>query len=333
MQLGSGDKHRRIPVIMDTDIGGDIDDAWALAMMLKMPQFDIKLITTSVGDVVSRAKIVAKMLERADRTDIPIGIGLPQVNMDCYYKGWAQDYDLNKYPGIIYQDGVSAIIHTVKNCPDPVTILAIAPLTNLAAALQKWPGITARSRLVGMLGSIYCGYSGSATPSRECNIVNNIDAARQVFASDWDMLITPLDSCGTIRLSSSQYAMVLESRDPMVEAVIENYAFWICRPGFAPNPQFTFSDLHRHTSVLFDTVAVYLADKPEMLEITTMGLRITDEGFTIPDSAARQIRCALSWKQNTNFGEFLVRTLTTGQINIKNLPAQKAQQNPVDVSV
>ncbi|OQA04357.1 MAG: Pyrimidine-specific ribonucleoside hydrolase RihB [Planctomycetes bacterium ADurb.Bin401] len=305
-----GDKFlEKIPVIVDTDIGGDIDDAWALAMLLKMPQFDIKLITTAVGDTLSRAKIVAKMLERADRTDIPIGIGLPFVNMDCYYKGWADDYVLDNYPGKIYQDGVEAIVDTVKSSSQEVVILAIAPLTNIAAALKRWPGITAHSRIVAMLGSVYKGYSGKSVISKECNVVNNIPAAKEVFASDWDMLVTPLDTCGMIRLTGAKYNRIVVSKDPLIESVIENYAFWICRPGFAPNPKFTFSDLHLHSSILYDTVAVYMATETDMLEIQTVGLKITDDGYTIPDPDGKQVRCALDWKKGTAFEDYIVNVL------------------------
>lgn len=312
-QMG-GKFSKKIPIIVDTDIGGDIDDVWALAMLLKMPQFDIKLITTAVGDTISRAKIVAKMLERANRTDIPIGIGLPLVKMDCYYKGWAIDYDLDKYPGKIYQDGVQAIVDTVRASAEETVILAIAPLTNIAAALEKWSGITKRSRIVGMMGSVYKGYSGKSIVSKECNIVNNIPAAKQVFASDWDMLITPLDTCGTIRLTGPRYNRIITCKDLLVESIIENYAFWICRPGFAPNPKFTFSDVHVHSSILYDTVAVYMAAQTDMLDIQTIGLKVTDDGYTVPDADGKQMRCALNWKPSAMFEDYIVETLVGNSI-------------------
>lgn len=65
-----------IPVILDTDIGLDVDDVWALAHLLNCPELDIKLITTCTGDTTYRAALVAKMLEVAGRTDISIGVGL-----------------------------------------------------------------------------------------------------------------------------------------------------------------------------------------------------------------------------------------------------------------
>jgi hypothetical protein len=66
---------RRIPVILDTDIGDDIDDTWALALLLRSPELDVKLVTTATGDTTYRAQIVARLLEVAGRTDVPVGIG------------------------------------------------------------------------------------------------------------------------------------------------------------------------------------------------------------------------------------------------------------------
>lgn len=69
---------RPIPVILDTDIGTDIDDTWALAIMLNCPELDVKLVTSDTGDTIYRSKLIARMLEVADRTDIPVGIGIRQ---------------------------------------------------------------------------------------------------------------------------------------------------------------------------------------------------------------------------------------------------------------
>ena len=66
-----------IPVIVDTDIGLDVDDVWALVFLLGCPELDVRLVTTCTGDTHYRAAVAAKVLEQAGRTDIPIGIGVP----------------------------------------------------------------------------------------------------------------------------------------------------------------------------------------------------------------------------------------------------------------
>ncbi len=70
-----------MPVIFDTDIGDDIDDTWALALLLRCPELDVKLVVGDYGKPVYRARLLARMLQTAGRQDIPIGIGV-DVNVN-----------------------------------------------------------------------------------------------------------------------------------------------------------------------------------------------------------------------------------------------------------
>jgi len=126
----------KIPVIFDTDIGSDIDDTWALAMLLRSPELYPILITTENGNTRYRAKIVAKMLERSKRTDIPIGIGIHLSDETGRQSAWVENYNLKRYRGIVYEDGVKALIETIMRTPEPVTLICTGPLTNIAAALE-----------------------------------------------------------------------------------------------------------------------------------------------------------------------------------------------------
>ena len=103
----------KIPVVFDTDICDDIDDTWALIMLLQSPEFDIKLITTAVNNTPEKAKVVARILEIAGRTDIPVGIGIQQNKNNHRQREWVKDYKLSSYPGKVYQDGVQAIVDTI----------------------------------------------------------------------------------------------------------------------------------------------------------------------------------------------------------------------------
>jgi inosine-uridine nucleoside N-ribohydrolase len=95
-----------IPVILDTDICWDIDDTWALIMLLNSPELDVRMILTATGNTPLRARLAAKILEIAGRTDIPIGIGLHQDNNGNMQDDWVNGYSLSRYPGKVYADGV-----------------------------------------------------------------------------------------------------------------------------------------------------------------------------------------------------------------------------------
>ena len=66
-----------IPVILDTDIGSDIDDTWALAMLMRCPELDLKMVLTETADTTYRAALTAKFLTVAGRDDVPIAIAPP----------------------------------------------------------------------------------------------------------------------------------------------------------------------------------------------------------------------------------------------------------------
>jgi len=304
MTMGADDKP--IPVILDTDIGGDIDDTWALAMMLKCPELDVKLVVSDTGDTAYRAKIIAKMLEVADRTDVPVGIGKPFHVRKHYNQGaWVEDYDLASYPGVVHEDGIGALIDTIMSSPEPVTLICIGPVPNIGEALRREPGIADRARFVGMHGSVYKGYGGADETSAECNVVNHTPGCQRAFTAPWDVTITPLDTCGIVTLEGEKYQTVRQCQDPVGQALMENYKVWLGKCG---RPE----QLDVKSSVLFDTVAIYLAFAQDLLVMEDLPIRVTDDGYTVVDENAKMMKVAVDWKDLSAFEDLLVERLTGG---------------------
>ena len=298
---------KAIPVILDTDIGDDIDDTWALLMLLKSPQFDVKLITTTYGNAEYRAKLIAKFLTIAKRTDIPVGLGAGKQGGIGKERAWVEGYKLSDYPGKIYQDGVAAVIDTIEKSPEPITVLAIGPLDTMAAVVAKRPDIVKKAKFVGMDGSIYKGYDGAAKPSPEYNIEVSILAAQKVFTAPWmEMVITPLDTCGLVRLSGERFESLKRSKDPAVQALLDCYRVW---SGKAKVDELKVS------SVLFDTVAIYLADpgpdSKSLVEMKTVPLVVTNNGFTRVDPKGQNVSAAIAWKNLDAYNDLLVKILLT----------------------
>jgi inosine-uridine nucleoside N-ribohydrolase len=296
-------KQKRIPVILDTDIGGDIDDTWAFAMLLRSPELDLRLVTTATGDTEYRAKIVARLLEVAGRTDVPVGVGLP-TKMDAKHRTqlpWVADYDLGRYPGKVQRDGVAALVEAIMSSPEPVTLVAIGPLTNVAAALAREPRIADRARFVGMHGCVRRSHGGKAEVIAEYNVKADAVACQRVFAAPWEKTITPLDTCGLVRLTGEKYRAVAASSDPLARAVIGNYEVWKRSGGWVKEPGVS--------SILFDCVAVYLAFSEELLAMRRMKLSVTDDGFTREDPAGSEVDVALDWKGLGAFEDLLVARL------------------------
>lgn len=293
----------KTPVILDTDIGGDIDDTWALAMMLKCPELDVKLVVSDTGDTAYRSKIIAKLLQIAGRTDIPVGVGSQFEGRKLRpQEAWVEGYSLSDYPGTVHQSGVSAIIDTIMNAPDPVTLICIGPVPNIEEALNREPRIVDNARFVGMHGSVYKGYSGSEQISAECNVVKHTAACRKVFTAPWDITITPVDTCGLITLEGTKYQAVRECQDPLIQALLQNYRIWL-------GDNVAQSEIKSTT--LFDTVAIYLAFCEDLLNMENIGIRVTDDGYTVRDEKAKRMHVAVGWKDPSAFEDLLVDRLTS----------------------
>jgi inosine-uridine nucleoside N-ribohydrolase len=306
----------RTPVIFDTDICDDIDDTWALGVLLQSPELDCRLITTAVRDTEAKARVVAKFLDRVGRTEIPVGIGVKQPGKSWRQTDWAQDYDLASYPGRVLKDGVQAIIDTIMNSPGRVTLIATGPLPNVAAALEREPRIAEKADFVGMYGSVYLGYGGKKTPDAEYNVAADAKAAQKVFTASWPMTITPLDTCGLVTLDGEKYQKVLARKSFVTSTLLENYRVWF-RDGLrdrkdvdeAGRDRLTDERLKKSSTTLFDTVAVYLAVSRDLVQVKSLPIRITDDGFTRVEEGAKTVDCAVQWNDLDGYESWLVQRL------------------------
>jgi inosine-uridine nucleoside N-ribohydrolase len=294
------------PVIMDTDIGDDIDDTWALLMLLRMPALDLKLAVGDFGNALYRARLLAKLLEFTGRSDVPVGIGLGVADEPGQQSSWLGDYQLDDYPGEVYADGVQAIIDTIKSSPEPVTLLCLGPVPNIAEALRRDPTIANNAHFIGMHGSIYKGYLNDETPAAEYNVRVDPASLQAVFAAPWECTITPLDTCGLVTLGGENYRRLYESEDPWLKALMANYrAFLPGAPFIAPD-----HDMTRASTTLFDSVAVHLAAQSDLVEMERLPIRVTHDGYTIIDQDnGRPVNCATTWKDLDAFKLRLVDTL------------------------
>ena len=298
-------KPAAIPVILDTDIGDDIDDTWALALLLKSPELDLKLVVGDYGEAQYRARLLAKFLERAGRSDVPVGVGLDIAPRgDGRQAAWVTEYDLKSYPGKVHADGVQALIDTVMNSPRTMTLICIGPVPNIAEALKREPRIAQHARFVGMQGSVRTGYGGVKQPHAEWNVKCDSKACQLVFTAAWDITITPLDTCGFVTLTGDKYRRVRETTDRNVADLIANYRLWV-----ASDTKLPADMADRRSSTLFDTVAVYLAIRQDLCVMEKLGLRVTDDGLTVIDPQAKQINVATNWKDLGSFEDFLVERL------------------------
>lgn len=177
----------------------------------------------------------------------------------------------------------------IEASPEPVTLLCIGPVPNIAEALRRDPSIVDNARFVGMFGSVYKGYAGEPDVAAEWNVKADPQSLQTVFAAKWDCTITPLDTYGLVVLDGPNYRQLHDSDDPWMMSLMENYRVWLPNaPYITPG-----TDTRTISTTLFDAVAVYLAAEENLVEMRELPLRVTDDGYTIIDEKyGRPVNCA-----------------------------------------
>jgi purine nucleosidase len=259
-------------VIIDTDIGDDIDDAFAIGLALQSPELKILGITTGWGNTALRARLARRFLRETGHADIPVAVG-----QEKYPAKGTLTFSQAKYaerePETKLPAAADFILEEIRKHPGEITLIAIGPETNLGAAIDM-DAETFRKlkRIVLMGGSVYRGYDGFAYPTgpvkvmAEWNILCDVPAAQKVFTSGVPLYVMPLDST-QIKLQELERAKLFSEGTPLTDALTVLYHQW----AYATRQE---------TPTLFDAVAVGYAIRPELCPTKPLRLRVDQEGYT-----------------------------------------------------
>jgi inosine-uridine nucleoside N-ribohydrolase len=256
-----------IPVLFDTDIGTDIDDAYALAQVVLSPELELLGVTTVAGDAVARARLAAKLLAIAGRPDIPVYAGTSTATQYMAQVEWAKGF---ASPALHESGGVEFLRRQINARPGEIALIAVGELTNVAALLQSDPGIAKKIKVIALMGgSVRRGYAPGAKPEPEWNIKSNAKAAQVVFSSGVPLLVAPLDSTADLKVTPEMRVRIFSQGLPLNDALAALNSIW------------------RHTNTwkgenptLFDNLAVALVATPGVAPLTTTHLVVEDDGLT-----------------------------------------------------
>jgi purine nucleosidase len=252
---------QRIPIVLDTDIGTDIDDAFALALILQSPELELLGVTTVSGDTQARARLAAKMLWVAGRRDVPVAAGEPGKPLPIDQTRWADGFTS---PTLRAEKAVDLLKREIERRPGQISLVPIGPLTNVAALLKQNPAVAGKiKRIVLMGGSIAHGYGRDLQPAAEYNIAADPAAAEAVFTSGIPILMVPLDVTAMLELDAAARHRIFTRLTPLTDALTLLYHLW-----------------NRPTPVLFDPMAVAMLIDPSLRETREMAIEVDAKGFT-----------------------------------------------------
>ncbi len=203
-------------ILIDTDPGQDIDDLLAIWFALLRPELDVRAITTVTWPSDKRARLVNRLLRFLGRSDIAVAAGMqyPLRPMGAHESAVKQDLGtlVNHYSFAMPEDpqddpsgggdAVDLIIRTVEANAGDITLCCIAPLTNIATAICREPGIAKKIRQILLMGG------ETALNRREHNIGYDYNASNIVMTSGvpivmgtWDVtrrFVLSKDDCDAI---------------------------------------------------------------------------------------------------------------------------------------
>ena len=280
-------------IIIDTDIGDDIDDAFALALALRSPELQILGVTTTFGDTAERARLVDRFLAAVGRSDIPVAVGAPTApktafTQRAYAQAWPE-------PNVSHSNAVDFILDQIRRNPGEITLIAIGPLMNVGAVIERDPATFRRlKRVVMMGGSIARGYDSSAhspsrTPDAEWNVVNDIPAARKLFAAGVPIFMMPLDAT-QLKLDEAKRAFLFRQGTALTEQLMLLYHEW-----------------GQQTPTLYDPMTLAFVLSPALCPVEPLRISVDDKGFTRAGSGAPNAQVCLHSDPNSFFNFYLER--------------------------
>jgi inosine-uridine nucleoside N-ribohydrolase len=276
------------PVIIDTDIGDDIDDAFALTIALQDPRLNVIGITTAWGDTRTRTLLVRRLLTTLGRQNVVVAQGPATPSKTAFtQKKWA----LGAVDTAPAPDALEFIRDQVRSRPGEITLIALAPLSNIEALQRRDADVVHKLKQVVLMGgSIYAGYNEggaipTAQPSAEYNVVSAPQGLRILLESRIPVKMFPLDST-QIKFDEVQRDRLFAYGSPASDALTLLYHQWKLYNGWSVTP------------TLFDAVPVVSLLQPSTCPVTPMRITVDDHGFTRPVAGEPNVAVCLAVDEN-----------------------------------
>ena len=256
-------------VILDTDIGDDIDDAYALALVLTSPELKLLGVTTAWGNTALRAQLVEGLLCETGQQNIPVFVGVPtKANNVFTQASWASRFPPATGAGT---DAIAWMAKTIRANPGRITLIEIAPLSNVGALIDRDPAaFRMLKRVVMMGGSIHrgygdLGYAPDKGPSAEYNIAMDVTSAKKLFASGVPITMAPLDST-QLKLDEVMRSILFRQSTPLTDSLEVLTQEWGGGRSVTPT--------------LFDVMAAAATIDSDQCPTQPMHIEVDDHGYT-----------------------------------------------------
>lgn len=220
-----------VRLILDTDIGTDVDDALALVYALRHPDIDLVAVTTVADDVVRRAHIARKLLRMAGREDVEVAPGVGWERSPSGRRSWfghegeglLQDADTAETFG---RHGVDVLLE--RTAQEPLEIAVVGMQSNMAAAVDRDPTFPSRAGRVHVMGGVFAPvrFGEHVAPPTEHNLIVDPEASMRALNAGFDIVYTPLDVTVHAHLQMKHLHALRDSGDELCQALVPMLELW-----------------------------------------------------------------------------------------------------------
>jgi len=275
-------------ILLDTDIGDDIDDALALALALNSPEIDLLGVTTTFGDTHTRAQLAKHILHIFGHDNVPVAIGVGEpLRYRHPASGVAQARILGdclfEREAFSTFSGPELIVRTALAQHGALTLVCVGPLTNIALALLIDPAITSAIRNIVVMG----GTSGIPFP--EWNVRSDVEAARLVLSSGIPITLLGWNVTTRCQLRRRDLQRLRDAETAQTQLLHQLVTLWQQhRPRW-----------HSSRPYLHDPLTIAALCSPDLLRWQTMPVQVVARGlftgFMLPSLfGGPQVRAAVA---------------------------------------
>lgn len=215
------------PVLLDTDVGTDVDDAIAIALLAAAPELDLRAVTVVSGDTTHRARIAKKLLTLGDRPEVPVAAGVREPILRQRNFLWVghEGQGILDAQDVLPLDAAHAVdlfIDTVRR--ERPQVVAIGPLSNLAVAIMKEPAvITCIPHLTIMGGNLH---RDPTVPLVDYNLNSDAEAALVVLNAGIPTTLVPLDTTRQVFLTAADLDRLRGTRSRLLLTLCQAIDVW-----------------------------------------------------------------------------------------------------------
>ncbi len=263
----AGEKHK---IIFDCDLGDDIDDAFALAMILASDEFEVLGICMDYANTEDRAVLACRLLYETGKEEIPVYVGRKTSSSFVTQHIWGEGFEAVKPQK---KGAAEFIVETLNKYPGEVSLITVGPVTNMMDVIQLDENALSKAKhIYAMFGSFYIGYGSNPVISREWNVRADEEASKIYTSNVSNISYAGLDITTFVKWDDDRMMELMMRKSPLTDALTSLTTLWR-------------QDQKNHIPTLYDCVAVGLLLWPDLFITRPAHVKVIHGGYTVIDES------------------------------------------------